>query len=94
MKADDYINELIDREKQMGHNPYLATRIMSKIETPKQMKRGVFKYVALAASISLVITMGVVIGNSYTSAPEKYAGININDSEIENFTLYNSDSNE
>jgi len=94
MKADDYINELIDREKQMEHNPYLATRIMAKIETPKQMKRGVFQYVAVAASISLVITMGVVIGNSYTSAPEKYAGININDSEIENFALYNSDSNE
>jgi len=94
MKADDYINELIDREKQMEHNPYLATRIMAKIETPKQMKRGVFQYVAVAASISLVITMGVVIGNSYAAVPEKYAGININDSEIENFALYNSDSNE
>lgn len=94
MKTDDYINELIDREKQLEHNPYLATRIMAKIETPKQVKRGVFQYVAVAASIWLVITLGIVIGNSYASVPEKYAGININDSEIENFALYNSDSNE
>ena len=94
MKTDDYINELIDREKQMEHNPYLATRIMAKIEAPKQKKRGAFQYIAVAASISLVITLGVVIGNSYAVAPEKYAGININDSEIENFALYNSDGNE
>ena len=94
MKTDDYINELINREKQLEHNPYLATRIMAKIETPKQVKRGVFQYVAVAASIWLVITLGIVIGNSYASVPEKYAGININDSEIENFALYNSDSNE
>jgi hypothetical protein len=38
--------------------------------------------------------MGVVIGNSYTPAHEKYAALNINDSEIENFTLYNSNGNE
>lgn len=94
MKTDDYINELINREKQLEHNPYLATRIMAKIETPKQVKRGVFQYVAVAASIWLVITLGIVIGNSYAYVPEKYAGININDSEIENFALYNSDSNE
>ena len=94
MKTYDYINKLIDKEKQTEPNPYLSTRIMAKIETPKQMKRGVFQYIAIAASISLVITMGVVIGNSYTPVHENYAGLNINDSELENFSLYNSNGNE
>jgi len=94
MKAEDYINEYIDREKQTEHNPYLATRIMAKIELPKNKIPRIFRYAAVAASISLVIMMGIVIGNSYTSLPKQYAGININDSEMENFTLYNSDGNE
>jgi len=94
MKTDNYINEFIDREKLTEPNPYLATRIMAKIEAPKHKKQGVFQYMAVAASISLVITMGVVIGNSYTPAHENYAVLNINDSEIENFALYNSNGNE
>ena len=94
MKTDDYINELIDREKQTEHNPYLATQIMAKIEAPKQKMQGIFSYIAVVASISLVITMGIVIGNSYTPVYEKYATLNINDSEIENFTIYNSNGNE
>ncbi|MEI6752228.1 MAG: hypothetical protein WCK78_03580 [Paludibacter sp.] len=94
MKTDEYINEFINREKQIEPNPYLATRVMAKIETTKQKKLGVFQYIAVAASISLVITMGVVIGNSYTPAHDNYARLNINDSEIENFALYNSDGNE
>ena len=94
MKTDDYLNKFIEREKQTEPNPYLATRIMANIEAPIQKKQGVFQYIAVAASISLVITMGVVIGNSYAPAHEKYAVLNINDSEIENFALYNSDSNE
>jgi len=94
MKIDDYINEFIDREKKIEVNPYLATRIMAKIETPKYKVPGIFRYAAVAASISMVVMLGIVIGNSYTSVPKQYAGLNINDSEMENFTFYNSDSNE
>ena len=32
MKTDHYIDELIHKEKQTEHNPFLATRIMSRIE--------------------------------------------------------------
>lgn len=94
MKTDDYLTEFIDREKQIDHNPYLATRIMDKIETPKHKIPGVFRYTAVAVSISLVVMMGIVIGDSYASVPQPYAGVNINDSEIENFALYNSEGNE
>lgn len=94
MNTDDYINELIDREKQVKHNPYLATRIMAKIEMPIYKVAGVLRYAAVAASFSLVVILGIAIGNSNKPMPQEYAGININDSEIENFALYNSDSNE
>jgi len=94
MKTDDYISQFIEREKNTAHNPYLATRIMAKIEAPKYKTHGVVQYIAVAASIALVVMMGMVLGNSYTSSPEQYAGININDREIENFALYNTDDNE
>ena len=94
MKTDDYINEFIDKEKKIEHNPYLATRIMAKIEVPTHKIPGIFRYTAVAACISVVVMMGIVIGDSYTTVPKQYAGININDSEMENFTLYNSEGNE
>ena len=94
MKTDDYIDEFIDREKKIEHNPYLATRIMAKIEFPKHKLPAFIRYTAVAASISLVVMMGIVIGNNYTTVPKQYAGININDSELENFIQYNTDDNE
>lgn len=94
MKTDDYINELIEREKKSECNPYLATRIMAKIEAPKHKTHGVVQYMAVAGSIALVVMLGMVLGNSYTPVSEKHAGININDREMENFTLYNTDDNE
>jgi len=94
MKTDDYIKEYVEREKQTEHNPYLATRIMAKLQTPKRKIPGVLQTMAVAASIAGVVMMGIGIGNSYTPVSEKYAGININDSEIENFELYNNESHE
>ncbi|MDR3653821.1 MAG: hypothetical protein P4L34_12740 [Paludibacter sp.] len=94
METEDYINEYINREKQQEHNPYLATRIMEKIEAPKHKIPRFFQYTAVAASISIAVIMGIVIGDSYAPIQKKYTGLNINDSEIENFALYNSDSNE
>jgi len=94
MKTNDYINGFIDREKKTKYNPYLATRIMAKIESPKHKTIGFIRYATVAASITLVITLGVVIGNTHNSGSKEYARLNINDSDIENFSLYNSNENE
>jgi hypothetical protein len=94
MKTDDYIDELIKHEKETACNPYLATRVMAGIETSKKKSSGIFQYVVAVASISLVVLLGIAIGNSYVAGNEKYAGININDSEIENFELYKTMGNE
>lgn len=94
MKTDDYIKEYVEREKLTEHNRYLTTRIMAKVNAPKRKISGILQTLAVAASITGVVMMGIVIGNTYAPVSEQYAGININDSEIENFVLYNTESNE
>jgi hypothetical protein len=94
MKTDEFINEFINREKELKHNPYLANRIMASLGTPQRRTIGFLQYVAIAACISTVVVMGMTIGNSYNVAPKEYSSININDSEMENFAIYNSTNNE
>ena len=93
-KIVECIAEFVHSEKQIKPNPYLSTHIMAVIETPERKGIQLLRYAAFAACIGLVIVMGKTIGNSYDSTPKNYAGVNINDSEIEHFSLYNSEENE
>ena len=93
MKTDHYIDELINREKQTDFNPYLATRIMSRIENPMQKPVKSWQTIAVAASIVFAIALGIGLGNSYSTS-DNISGLYVNDSQIENFSLYNNDSNE
>lgn len=92
MKTDDYINDLINREKQTEPNPFLSTLIMSRIETPVAKRMTVWQSIAVAASISTVIFLGTQLGRLSTG--EKSTALNINDSEIENFIYYNDETHE
>jgi len=94
MKTNQYIDELINKEKQTELNPYLTTRIMSQIEnsTQKPVKR--WQTIAVAGCIVFAIATGIELGNSYTSNSDNVGGLFVNDSQIENFSLYNTDSNE
>jgi hypothetical protein len=94
MKTDNYIDDLINREKQTEQNPYLPTRIMSRIENPIQKPANRWQTIAIAASIATAIITGVGLGNSYTSNSENISGLYVNDSHIENFSLYNTENNE
>lgn len=94
MKTEDYLNDFISREKQTELNPYLSTRIMTKIESPAKKRQSALQYFVLAGSISLVITVGILIGNIYSPVSQHYSKLNINDSEIENFGFFNTNSNE
>jgi hypothetical protein len=93
-KSEQYIDELINREKLTEHNPYLTARIMSRIENPLQKPVNRWQTIAVAASIVFAIVSGIGLGNSYSSTSDNISGLNINDSQIENFSLYNTDSNE
>lgn len=98
MKTETYINEFIDREKQTEHSPFLATRIMSGIEAvvaePAFRKILLWQKLAVAASFLLVVASGVAVGNKFTPKSDSYAELNVNDSQIENFTFYNAENNE
>lgn len=92
MKTDEYINDLINREKQTEPNPFLSSLIMSRIETPVTKKLSVWQSIAVAASISAVIFLGAQLGRLSTG--DKSTALNINDSEIENFIYYNDEAHE
>jgi hypothetical protein len=92
MKTAQYIDELINKEKQTVSNPYMATRIMARIENPMHKPVNRWQTVAVAASIVFAIVSGVTLGNSYIS--DNNSGLYVNDSQIENFALYNTDNNE
>jgi hypothetical protein len=94
MKTDNYIDDLINREKQTEQNPYLATRIMSRIENPMKKTANRWQTIAIAASIVFAIASGIGLGNSYTANPDNMDRLFVNDSHIENFSLYNIDNNE
>lgn len=92
MNTDKYINDYIQREKEIKSNPFLSTQIMSKIEAPLDKKVTVWYSIAVAASISVVIFLGTQIGQ--LSSSESSTALNINDSEIENFMYYNNETHE
>lgn len=94
MKADDYINEVINKEKQIEPNPFLSTRIIARIEAPVARRVNLWQSFAVAASIGIVVFMGIELGGFYSNNSENQTAIHINDSEIENFVYYNAENYE
>lgn len=92
MKTEQYIDNLIRREKQTEPNPFLSTRVIAEIEKsqkPKANQVPVWQSVAIAASIAAVAFLGITIGNSYVDNASPQMVLNINDSQIENLGYYN-----
>lgn len=92
MGTEKYINDLIEREKQMVPSPYLSTRVLAEIER-RQLQSNyrptAWKAIALAASFAAVTVLGITLGNSYKGDYYPKLGMNINDSQIENLEYYN-----
>ncbi len=94
MKIDDYINDFVEKEKLTEANPFLATRIMSKIEVSEKRITPVWQKLLVAASVAFVIITGIGIGSTYSNAGVKNTALNVNDNQIENLTYYKSIDNE
>lgn len=91
MKTEGLIDEMIEKEKQMESNPFLSTRIMSKIateNTPLNKRVYFFRLLVVVASIALVMRIGVSIGKIYDENKIGNITLNINDSQIENLFYY------
>lgn len=92
MNTEHHINELIRREKETEPNPFLATRVMAKIEGAEKEERiraPFWQTLVLATSIAAVTFLGVTIGNSYEESGTPGMIVNINDRQIENLGYYN-----
>lgn len=98
MKTDeyinDYINNFVNREKQTLPNPFLSTVIMSRIDTPLTKRMTAWQSIAVAASISIVIFLGIQLGGLTNTGTNDYTALSINDSEIENLMYYNNETYE
>lgn len=97
MKTEQYIDDLIRREKQTVPNPFLSTHVMVEIEKPPRSERKrapVWQTFAVAAGMAAVAFLGISAGNSYIDNSSSETVININDSQIENLEYYNFDNYE
>ena len=98
MKTDNYKNDHIDnyvnREKETEPNPFLSSLIMNRIQAPLTKKMIVWHSIAVAASISIVIFLGIRLGGMNNIGSNDYSALNINDSEIENFIYFNNETYE
>jgi hypothetical protein len=96
-------DKVIDEEKTTPFNPFLATRIMSKIESLDEQVTAPHKIFApkkalqlaiITTSLTVAVFFGILAGNLYSKTdtnnalPEEL--IYINDSNVESFALYNS----
>ncbi len=92
MKLDRYIDDFIRNEKEVQVNPYLATRVLTKLEEQEEaaILRStvpIWKKAVVAASIVLVMAAGYGLG-SMVKGEKEYIAININDAQLENLNLY------
>lgn len=93
MKTEDYINQFIEREKQIEPNPFLGTRIMASIENPVTKRINTWQTIIAVASISLVMFLGFELSGIYSSIATQNQ-LSINDSQIEMLHYFQSDSHE
>lgn len=90
----DIIDRYIEEQKKTKHSPYLESRIVAKVESLKsrQNKREnrmpIWYYPAIAVCLVGIIALGITIGNRYESPEGNYAGILVNDTYIEQLSMY------
>lgn len=97
MKPEDYIDDYIQRERQTKPNPFLSTKVLTKVDELEKSsikKMPLWQTVSVAASIAIAAYFGISVGNSYIDNQMPEVVMNINDSQIENLSYYNFDDYE
>jgi hypothetical protein len=91
MKTEEYIDNYIEQQLKIEPNPYLTTRIMSKLDSINEKNAFNFspiQKIGITASIAASIMIGIMLGTNYKSDTSNSMSININDSKIENFQIF------
>ncbi len=92
MKLENYIDDFTLKEKQVESNPFLSAKILSKLDVSTEINSvkkplPLWQKMVAAASIIIIIATGLELGNMATSDKQNNL-ININDTQIENLSLY------
>lgn len=86
----DRLDEYIRKQRETEPSPYLVSKIMARLERPQQQRRVlVWQSLAVAASVAVVVMLGITIGSGYKSV----SYLSINDDQIENFSILMTDDN-
>ncbi|HRN48697.1 MAG TPA: hypothetical protein PK110_02310 [Niabella sp.] len=94
-EIDMIIDEFIDLEKKKIPLPFFATGVMAQIETSDIKKNhSLWSVVAVAASLTIAISGGVLIGSSYRQSNSEISYTVINDHQIENMQFFNDSDSE
>lgn len=92
MMNEKHIDEYIQAEKSISPNPFLRTRIMTKIEAAQNVsaqRSTVLQRAVLTFSLIITAFIGYEIGKVFTpNVPSTEYSLNINDSHIENLSYY------
>jgi hypothetical protein len=88
------LDKFIEKELETQPNPFLSEKIMNNILTAQQPQKStpiLFRFAA-AAGVAAVLTLGVFLGSTYTrTAKNETYALNINDTQIENLYLYDTE---
>lgn len=100
----DLVDDYIKSERGVEPDPYFVPKLMTRIdslnEVDKEYAPGIrdnriffsaLYRVAIAASIALILFLGVSLGSSYKNSQNNEISLNINDNQIENLHLYQGD---
>lgn len=89
MTTEDLIQKFIDEEKEIKVSPFLATRIMSKIENYNQKHISLLQHLIIAASFIFIISLGINFFSMYFQTNDNSNAVVVDDYEIENFAYLN-----
>ncbi|MDR2908230.1 MAG: hypothetical protein LBU91_09625 [Bacteroidales bacterium] len=97
-QINDFVNDYIAQEQQVQPSPFLAGKIMQRIQDTDQhevqnRKAIVWQRLAIAASIAVVIGMGIALGNSYQIKTQDNHVLLINDNDMEHLYIYRKAQN-
>lgn len=94
MKKDDVqnmIEKFVDQERSTGPNPFLSTRVMTKITSPvieNTILHPSLKFALVVGGLVSAVAGGVALGSTYSTRTNNETVLCINDTQIENFGFY------
>jgi len=95
---ENFVNNHIAKEKNTVPSPFLAERIIQKIneiseQETKKSEITVWQSLTVAASFAAVILLGIAIGDSYRTESSNESALIVNDKYIEHLYIFKDNTN-